>query len=61
MPQANDLSMTGRPVPGWLAHDATDAHAGMRHVSDLHAAARDMWPPFLAALAFVPLFVAGSR
>jgi Cu2+-exporting ATPase len=35
-----------------------DAHAGMHHGGDLHAAARDMRRRFLVALAFaIPLFV----
>ena len=45
--------------PGAPVHEgAHDAHAGMQHGSDLHAAARDMRRRFLVALAFaIPLFV----
>ena len=39
------------------AEKGADAHAGMHHEGDLHAAARDMRRRFLVALAFsVPLF-----
>jgi P-type Cu2+ transporter len=38
--------------------DSPDAHAGMHHGHDLHAAARDMRRRFLVALAFaVPVFI----
>ena len=40
------------------AESPHDAHAGMHHGSDLHAAARDMRRRFLVALAFaVPVFL----
>ena len=46
-------SQTGSP-----ARHAVDAHEGMHHGGDLHAAARDMFRRFLVAVIFgVPLFV----
>ncbi len=54
---------TGREQPAAGSHadhaaDAGDAHAGMHHGGDLHAAARDMRRRFLVALAFaIPVFL----
>ena len=46
------------PAKGAAGSGSHDAHEGMHHGSDLHAAARDMQRRFLVALAFgIPLFV----
>jgi len=51
--------MQGRHPPAHSAHQASaDAHEGMHHGADLHAAARDMRRRFVIALIFaVPLFI----
>ncbi len=50
---------TGEASPGQhTGIESHDAHAGMHHGTDLHAAARDMRRRFLVALAFaIPIFI----
>jgi Cu2+-exporting ATPase len=58
-PQPQVHSAHGTSSSAGAKADAThDAHAGMHHGGDLHAAARDMRRRFLVALAFaVPVFL----
>jgi Cu2+-exporting ATPase len=66
-PRLEPANTAAQPLPeavhaghGPAVHgaSASDAHAGMNHGSDLHAAARDMRRRFVVALLFsIPLFI----
>jgi Cu2+-exporting ATPase len=57
LPPAQGPGHAGHATPS-SGQEAPDAHAGMNHGGDLHAAARDMRRRFVIALVFsIPLFI----